>query len=322
LPRPRPTPLLRSRPGRPLQTPEGGFGAFLEAVMRFQHAFESPRQGFTEYLLRLYESAARPGISLRHLMRLRKARDVPSFGTLRRIAQGFPAVGEFENTAPDQQRFKEELWTPRLGWTAVRQTWKLLPRGSDISLCMGLLPTWALERLTGPIVQDVGEAILERDLSFNFVFPRAPRVAAFVATGEKRELKGKEILQDLQLGIAKAVLRRGSDSAATRRRIRMRLRAWEIAPSAEGMYFWSRCPRALLISNLFQTGAVAGNEFAAAYEVNQVPYPSSWAQRFSPRLPPPITSAGWGYLLPESHERLRVLFNYLLGKKQVVRLAS
>jgi len=310
------------RRGRPLRGAEGGFGALLEAVMRFQHALDSPRQGLTKYLSRLYEGAGKPGISLRHLMRLRKGRDVPSFGTLRRIAQGFPGIGEFDAAAPDQLRFKEELWTPRLGWSAVRQGWALLPAGSDISLCMGLLPSWALERLTGPIVQDLGEAILERDLSFNFVFPRAPRDPAFAGAGADRELMAREILQDLQLSIAKAVLRKGSDSAAARSRIRTRLRAWEIAPSAEGMYFWSRCPRALMISNLFRRTAITGDEFAAAYELNQVPYPASWVDRFSPPLPPPITSAGWGYLLPQSHERLRALFTWLLAKKQVVRLAA
>jgi hypothetical protein len=305
------------RRGRPLRTAERGFGSYLEGVMRLQHALEAPQQGFSQYLAGLYESSRAPGISLRHLMRLRRAQDIPSFATLRRIAQAFPAVGEFES-APGQDRFKEELWAPRLGWSAVRQQWQLLPRRSDISLCMGLLPAWALERLTGPIVHDIGEAIAARELTFNFVFPGVPGGAGLPGQGADRELSADEIIEDARLSVAQAALRSGSDSAPLRARIRTHLRAWEVKPLAESMYFWSRCPRALMISNLFRASH-GESDFAAAYELNQVPYPASFVHRFDPPLPPPITSAGWGYLLPQSHQRLRQLFSWLREHHQVVR---
>jgi hypothetical protein len=309
------------RRGRPLRTAARGFGAFLDSVMRLQHAMDAPGEGFMEYMARLYARRSKsPGVSLRHLMRLRAAFDIPSFSTLARIAEAFPAFGEFEESQPEQRRFKEELWIPRLGWSAIREIWNLLPAGSDISLCMGLVPSWAVERITGPIAHDIGLAIVDprRDLKFNLVFPQAPRDKAFLEGGKDRELTAPEILQDLQLSIVKAILRTGSDSAAVRNRIRTRLSAWEVTPSAEAMYFWSRCPRALMISNLFGREHGKG-DFAAAYELNQVPYPASFVDTFHPPLPAPLTSAGWGFLLPQSHQRLLQIFHKLLASKTAVR---
>ncbi|MBV9086524.1 MAG: hypothetical protein JOY79_03495 [Acidobacteriaceae bacterium] len=310
----------QGRRGRPFRTAGSGFGAFLEAAMRYQHAIDARGQGFTDYLAGLYASARPPGVSLRHLMRLRGAHDTPSFGTLRRIAENFPSVGDFDEGQSVERRFKDELWAPRLGWGAVRETWKLLRPGSDVSICMGLLPVWALERLTGPIVNDIGAAIADpkRELRFNFVFPQAPRTAAFWATGSDRELSPDETLEDLRLSITKAMLRAGGNNLLVRSRIQARVRGFETKVSPEAMYFWSRSPRALMVSNLFDPNARAGDEFAAAYEVNQVPYPASFMQRFDPPLPPPLTAAGWGYLMPQSHERLRWLFNWLLESGQVM----
>lgn len=313
------------RRGRPLRTPTRGFGALLEAAMRLQHAVDAPGERFTDYMTRLYSSPGRlPAISLRHLMRLRAAYDIPSFTTLRRIAEIFPVFGEFDESQPDQPRFKDELWIPRLGWSAVRESWRLLSPGGDISLCMGLVPSWALERITAPIVRDIGLAILDpkRDLRFNLVFPEAPKDKAFMAAGEHRELTAEDILQDLQLSVMKTMLRAGSNTPALRKRIRVRLSAWEIAASPEAMYVWSRCPRVLMISNLFTRGSHSRFEFAAAYELNQVPYPASFANAFDPPLPQPLTSAGWGYLLPQSHDRLRTLFRELLKDKKSVRQAN
>jgi hypothetical protein len=93
-----------------------------------------------------------------HRFPLRGAQDIPRFATLSRISEGFPAFGEYEESQPGQRRFKEELWSPRLVWSAVRLFWQLLPPGSDISLCMGLVPSWALERITGPLM--ILEALL------------------------------------------------------------------------------------------------------------------------------------------------------------------
>ena len=312
------------RRGRPLRTPTRGFGSFLEAVMRLQHAVESPGERFTDYMARLYTGSKRPpGISLRHLMRLRAAYDIPNFTILRRITELFPSFGDFDRSQPDQPRFEEELWIPRLGWSAVRENWRLLPPGSDICLCMGLVPSWALERITAPIVQDIGLAILDTkwDLRFNLVFPQAPRNKTFLAAGEHRELTAEEILEDLQLSVTKTMLRAGTNSSALRKRIRTRLSAWEIAASPEAMYVWSRCPRVLMISNLLRESH-SPFEFAAAYELNQVPYPASFANAFDPPLPPPLTSGGWGYLLPQSHDRLRSLFEELLKNKKSVRQAN
>lgn len=316
---------VAKRRGRPLRTPTRGFGSFLEAVMRLQHAVDAPGERFTDYMTRLYTSSKRPpGISLRHLMRLRAAYDIPNFTILRRIAEMFPSFGDFERSQPDQLRFKDELWIPRLGWTAVHENWRLLPPGSDICLCMGLVPSWALERITEPIVQDIGSAIVDakRDLNFNLVFPQAPKNKAFLAAGEHRELTAEEILQDLQLSVMKTMLRAGSNTSALRHRIRTRLSAWELAASPEAMYVWSRCPRVLMISNLLSRHSPSRFEFAAAYELNQVPYPASFANAFNPPLPPPLTSAGWGYLLPQSHDRLRSLFRELLKNKKSVRQAE
>jgi hypothetical protein len=312
------------RRGRPLRTPTRGFGSFLEAVMRLQHAIEGPGERFTDYMTRLYTNSKRPaGISLRHLMRLRTAYDIPNFTILRRITEMFPSFGDFDRSQPEQPRFKDELWIPRLGWSAVRENWSLLPAGSDICLCMGLVPSWALERITAPIVQDIGMAILDanRDLKFNLVFPQAPKNKAFLAAGEHREFTAEEILEDLQLSVTKTMLRAGSNSSALRQRIRRRLSAWEIAASPEAMYVWSRCPRVLMISNLLRHSQ-SPFEFAAAYELNQVPYPASFVNVFDPPLPQPLTSAGWGYLLPQSHERLRALFRELLKNKKSVRQAN
>jgi hypothetical protein len=313
------------RRGRPLRTPTRGFGAFLEAVMRLQHAVDAPGERFTDYMTRLYTSSKRPpAISLRHLMRLRAAYDIPNFTILRRIAEIFPSFGDFDRSQPDQPRFKDELWIPRLGWSAVRENWRLLPPGSDICLCMGLVPSWALERITAPIVQDIGLAILDanRDLKFNLIFPQAPKNKTFLAAGEHRELTAKEILHDSQLSVTKAMLRVRSNGSALRNRLRTHLSAWEIAASAEAMYVWSRCPRVLMISNLLNRGSHSPFEFAAAYELNQVPYPASFANAFDPPLPEPLTSAGWGYLLPQSHQRLRSLFRELLKNKKSVRQAN
>jgi hypothetical protein len=308
------------RRGRPLRTAGSGFGAFLEAAMRYQHAIDAPGQPFTDYLARIYAGARAPGISLRHLMRLRGAHDTPSFATLRRFSEAFPALGDFDQAQPGERRFKDELWAPRLGWAAMRETWKLLRPGSDVSICMGLLPVWALERLTGPIVHDIGAAIADpkRDLWFNFVFPQAPANAELWSTGPDRELSAGETLEDLRLSVTKAMLREGGDSAAVRNRIRARVRAFQTKVSPEAMYFWSRSPRALMISNLFQPKANAAEEFAAAYEINQVPYPGSFTARFDPPLPPPLTAAGWGYIMPQSHERLRRLFNWLVNHGQIL----
>jgi hypothetical protein len=313
------------RRGRPLRTPTRGFGAFLEGVMRLQHAVDAPGERITDYITRLYTSSKRPpGISPRHLMRLRTAYDMPNFTMLRRIAEIFQSFGDFDQSQPDQPRFKEELWIPRLGWPAVRQNWGLLPAGSDICLCMGLVPSWALERITAPIVQDIGLAILDtkRDLRFKLVFPQAPKDKVFLAAGEHRELTAEEILQDLQLSVTKTMLRAGGNTSALRNRIRTRLSAWEIAASPEAMYVWSRCPRVLMISNLMNRDSHAPFDFAAAYELNQVPYPASFTNAFEPSLPQPLTSAGWGYLLPQSHDRLRSLFRDLLKNKNSVRQAN
>jgi hypothetical protein len=314
-----PAPRGRRR-GRPLRTASRGFGAYLEAVMRMQHALEAPELGFTDYIARLYsEGDRKPGISLRHLMRLRGAQDIPSFATLSRISEGFPAFGEYEESQPGQKRFKEELWSPRLAWSAVRQFWQLLPPGSDISLCMGLVPSWALERITGPFADDIGSAIgdTRRNLRFNLIFPQAPQNRSAEA-GAQRELTGEEILEDLQLSIMKAMLRTGNHTAGVRSRIRARVLAWEMQPSLEALHFWSRCPRALMISNLFQR--VRGKtDFAAAYELNQVPFPASFVDVFDPPLTPPLTSAGWGFLLPQSHERLRTLFEQILATESALR---
>ena len=311
------------RRGRPLRTPTRGFGSFLEAVMRLQHAVEAPGERFTDYITRLYASSKRPGISLRHLMRLRAAYDIPNFTILRRITEIFPSFADFDRSQPEQPRFKDDLWIPRLGWSAVRENWRLLPPGSDICLCMGLVPSWALERITAPIVQDIGLAILDAnwDLTFNLVFPQAPRNKTFLAAGEHRELTAEEILEDLQLSVTKTMLRAGTNSSALRKRIRTRLSAWEIAASPEAMYVWSRCPRVLMISNLLRDSH-SPFEFAAAYELNQVPYPASFANAFDPPLPPPLTTGGWGYLLPQSHDRLRSLFEELLKNKKSVRQAN
>jgi hypothetical protein len=296
----------------------------LEAVMRLQHAVEAPGERFTDYMARLYTGSKRPpGISLRHLMRLRAAYDIPNFTILRRITELFPSFGDFDQSQPDQPRFEEELWIPRLGWSAVRENWRLLPPGSDICLCMGLVPSWALERITAPIVRDIGLAILDakRDLKFNVVFPQVPKNKTFLAAGEHRELTAEEILEDLKLSVTRTLLRAGSNSSELRERIRARLSAWEIAASPEAMYVWSRCPRVLMISNLLGQSHSAF-EFAAAYELNQVPYPASFGNAFDPPLPQPLTSAGWGYLLSQSHDRLRSLFKELLKNKKSVRQAN
>jgi hypothetical protein len=303
------------RRGRPLRTQTRGFGAFLEAVMRLQHAVQASHLGFTDYIGRLYaEAHKKPGISLRHLMRLRGAQDIPSFGTLGRISEGFPAFGEYEENQPGQRRFKEELWTPRLGWSAIRQFWQLLPHGSEICLCMGLVPSWALERITGPLANDIGLAIVDtrRDLRFHLIFPQATYRGRSIQASTETELSGEQILEDLQLSIMRAMLRSGRDTAGVRSRIRTQVLAWEMAPSLEALHFWSRCPRALMISNLFRKEHQR-TDFAAAYEVNQVPFPATFIEAFDPPLPQPLTSAGWGFLLPQSHDRIRELFHQVLA---------
>lgn len=310
----------RRRRGRPLSTATHGFGAFLESVIRLQRALEAQHLPFTEYLVRLYSKGhKKPGISLRHLMRLRGAQDIPSFRTLSRISEGFPAFGEYEESQPGERRFKEELWRPRLGWSAIRQFWQLLPRGSDICLCMGLVPSWALERITGPLAHDIGVAIMEsaRELRFHLIFPQAADKKA-IQVGADRELTGQEILEDLQLSITRAMLRSGRDNAGVRNRIRTRVIAWEMGPSLEALHFWSRCPRALMISNLFRKER-GRTDFAAAYELNQVPFPATFIDAFDPPLPPPLTSAGWVFLLPQSHQRLRELFHQTLATGRSVR---
>jgi hypothetical protein len=304
-----------------LRTASRGFGAFLESVMRLQHALDARGLNFTDYITRLYAKGARkPGISMRHLMRLRGAHDIPSFGTLSRISEGFPAFGEYEESQPGQRRFKEELWTPRLGWSAIQQFWQLLPRGSEICLCMGLVPTWALERITGPLAHDIAREIMDsqHDLRFHMIFPEAPEKRRVFDAGAERELTGQEILEDLRLSITKAMLRSGNDTAALRSRIRTRVLAWEMGASLEALHFWSRCPRALMISNLFKEER-GRTDFAAAYELNQVPYPASFVDAFDPPLAPPLTSAGWGFLLPQSHQRLRDLFHQILASGRSLR---
>jgi hypothetical protein len=114
------------------------------------------------------------------------------------------------------------------------------------------------------------------------------------------------------------LLREAANSSLVRSRIKSRVRAFQTKVSPEAMYFWSRCPRALMVSNLFNSSARAAEEFAAAYEINQVPYPESFVHRFDPALPPPLTAAGWGYIMPQSNERLRWLFNWLVQHRQVV----